>query len=596
MGTLLAGIAAHSGIDSSGERLQMEGLDISTLVSNGVANYEHSSKEPSQIVGKVIFAKKIFSEKDCENENQKYYWGIAKLPFLYAIVELFDEVGHQGAIDVAAMARYSEKMFEKGIVDFKTIYPVIGWSIEGSTLNKESDGSITDSLAKKISVTVGPCSKRAYCRIYTPEAVEKSENKKSKPSRVQEILKNLLKNEEISIEQASLVKSDIEDMAKSEEMQKNEFGSTSSGKPVSHTWNPDHNAQHGFTGQDHKEASDIHYQAAMDATSGDMKAHHMKMTKQHMAAANRSPWSSKRSPAPAPKLPASPSANPTAYVPTSTGTKYVNIPGKGRGIEKSEGGKSFHEKQAAFHLGESQKYDKISKNPNGTPNKEALGLANHHWNEHQRHKNSALKLVKTMTAGAGNVAAGVKAQGEALAKAKTTYPSKSRPFHLVRDPDHEQGWFAHFKNSDGTHDIHHISDNGDDHAVVKDVAYRSKNLMQGDTIHDYEFADHVSLPIIRATYEYADPTGMNDLSSDINPHKEPAPNHSLVTGKKPLANSELAKSETVDQTVPTWEKVTAFKEWISKTIPSLSPKEASAFTRAFKVFQIKKAEKNLKDL
>ena len=59
---------------------------------------------------------------------------------------------------------------------------------------------------------------------------------------------------------------------------------------------------------------------------------------------------------------------------------------------------------------------------------------------------------------------------------------------------------------------------------------------------------------------------------------------------------ELKKSESVDASIPTWGLVEKFKEFIKERVPSLTDREASAFTRAFKIFKIKAAEKNLKDL
>jgi hypothetical protein len=209
MGTLLHGIACSESIDSSGEKLMMNGLDISTFVPMGVANFEHSSKEASQIVGKVLEAKKIFSKEDCETEGHLYFWEISKVPFLYSIVELFDDTGHSGAQDVAAMAKWQEKLFEQGKIDFKTIFPVVGWSIEGSTLEKQSDGRITSSLAKKVSVTVAPCHKRAYVRVYNPEKSAKKPENRQKSDKFKEILENIFKSE-ISLEQKELIKSEID--------------------------------------------------------------------------------------------------------------------------------------------------------------------------------------------------------------------------------------------------------------------------------------------------------------------------------------------------------------------------------------------------
>ena len=68
-GTIIHGIAASEHLDSSGERIKIEGVDISSLTSDGVMNMEHQSKEASAIVGKILEAKKILKRSDCENEH-----------------------------------------------------------------------------------------------------------------------------------------------------------------------------------------------------------------------------------------------------------------------------------------------------------------------------------------------------------------------------------------------------------------------------------------------------------------------------------------------------------------------------------------------
>lgn len=450
MGTLLSGIAASENIDSSGETLLMAGLDISTLVPMGVANFEHSNKETSQIVGKVIFAKKITSDADCENEDQLYFWGIAKSSFLYAIVELFDDVGHEGAENLAAIARYDEKMFKDGKIDFKSVFPLVGWSIEGSTLQKEADGRITSSLAKRIACTVGPCNKVCWTHIYNPKQETKKAAQPKKVSKIQDLLQNMLKSEELSSEQASLIKSEIQDMDKSGSYGLLAKNMTQSGKPISPHWDSEHNNAHQFSVQDHKDAMNHHYEAAAQTSHPETKQVHMKAVKQHMMAANKSPWSSKRTLASAPSA-TSPKTGVQSSIPTSAPKSaipaYVNIPGANRGVLKSE------------------------------------------------------------AAGAPASRTGMAAvEGENLEK-QMTFMTK------------------------------------------KDMS-KNKQMSQGVT-----------------------PLMLSDL-----------------------AKSEKMEKPAIDLAIPTWEKVEQFREWIGSCLPGLSKTEANAFTRAFKVFQIKKAEKKLTEL
>jgi hypothetical protein len=176
-GTLISGIAASEHLDSSGERISIKGLDISSLErGEGVLNWEHKNENASQIVGKIIKAKKIFAEEDCEDENQTYFWSKCQAPFLYIVGELFDAVGHNQAQEIAAMVKYDamkrgENPKAKNTVNF---------SIEGAKLEK--DGAvITKSIARKTTLTVSPCNKMAIAEILPEQPVENQPRKQKNP-------------------------------------------------------------------------------------------------------------------------------------------------------------------------------------------------------------------------------------------------------------------------------------------------------------------------------------------------------------------------------------------------------------------------------
>jgi hypothetical protein len=156
LGTLIHGIAASEHLDSSGERISIRGLDISSLPVDGVFNWEHKNDNSFQIVGKILKAKKIFSEKDCEDEHELYFWNKAQAPYVYVMGELFDGVGHKAAAEVAAMLRYDSAARKAG----RTGKNVINFSIEGSKLNKEGQ-EIQRSLGRKVTITTAACNKVA---------------------------------------------------------------------------------------------------------------------------------------------------------------------------------------------------------------------------------------------------------------------------------------------------------------------------------------------------------------------------------------------------------------------------------------------------
>jgi hypothetical protein len=161
--TIIDGIAASEHLDSSGESLSIEGMDISSLGGpDSILNWEHGSKEkPSQVVGKVTFARKIFKASDARNKREMYFWNKAKKPFVYIKAELFDGIGHSGAQDVAAMLKYKNR--DKG----KKSRLVVGFSIEGGKMDKKGM-VVTKSIARDVAITVKPCNKVCDAEIATP--------------------------------------------------------------------------------------------------------------------------------------------------------------------------------------------------------------------------------------------------------------------------------------------------------------------------------------------------------------------------------------------------------------------------------------------
>ncbi len=156
LGTMIHGIAASEHLDSSGERISIRGLDITSLPVDGVFNWEHKNENSFQVVGKILKAKKIFSEQDCEDEHQLYFWQKAQAPYVYVMGELFDGVGHKAAAEVAAMVRYDSEARKAG----RSGKNVINFSIEGSKLNKEGQ-EIQRSLGRKVTLTTAACNKVA---------------------------------------------------------------------------------------------------------------------------------------------------------------------------------------------------------------------------------------------------------------------------------------------------------------------------------------------------------------------------------------------------------------------------------------------------
>jgi hypothetical protein len=165
LGTIIEGIGSTPHIDSAGERVKLEGIDISTLTVNGLINTEHKSDNTTQIIGKIVEAKKIYKESDCENDRHKYFFKKAEGPYLYIKAILFDKFGHQGALDAVAMLK-----FDKEAGKLNEGHQVCGFSVEGSKL--EVKGNVVEKcIARKMSFTNLPCNKMCIAEILENDSV-----------------------------------------------------------------------------------------------------------------------------------------------------------------------------------------------------------------------------------------------------------------------------------------------------------------------------------------------------------------------------------------------------------------------------------------
>ncbi len=163
MSMIIDGVFASEAIDSSGEILDVEGCDISDLEQGlGVLNWEHRGDDAAgasanDIIGKVVFCKKIYGPEDCTDSRQLEYWQKIQLPMIYGICRLFDASGHPGAIAAAAMIRDYQKNGEPLLIRY---------SIEGTTLEKEKGGNrLLRSIARRVAATIKPCNKSCHSGV-----------------------------------------------------------------------------------------------------------------------------------------------------------------------------------------------------------------------------------------------------------------------------------------------------------------------------------------------------------------------------------------------------------------------------------------------
>ncbi|CAB4127227.1 hypothetical protein UFOVP75_91 [uncultured Caudovirales phage] len=160
---IIDGALGSEAVDSSGEVLDVKGADISDCdAGTMLLNWEHEpgEKGASTIVGKVIFAKKIYELADCDDERQKMYWKKLQVPYIYGVCRLFDTAGHVEAQNIAAIIRDCAAHEELVVCRF---------SVEGSTLEKDGN-KIVRSVVRRVAVTVKPCNRTALSGVLTDES------------------------------------------------------------------------------------------------------------------------------------------------------------------------------------------------------------------------------------------------------------------------------------------------------------------------------------------------------------------------------------------------------------------------------------------
>jgi hypothetical protein len=159
----VAGVGSTEDIDSSGEVIEIKGIDYSSLCRDGRIKWEHLGDNASQIIGKIVDCKRIMKESDCEHELHRRYWEKArKKPYLYVVGALFDKVGHSAAKDAVAHLNFDK------IIDHEKTKNLGNWSIEGSRLNKDGN-RIKKCIARDFAFTNRECNKACYAELLTDE-------------------------------------------------------------------------------------------------------------------------------------------------------------------------------------------------------------------------------------------------------------------------------------------------------------------------------------------------------------------------------------------------------------------------------------------
>lgn len=165
---ILEGVFASECIDTTGEILNVAGADITGLKNGGWVNTEHISAKDGEkekdenfqgfqtIVGRVLNAKKIFSDKDCDTDKELMAYKKIQKPLIYGSIEIFDgDQAHDNAKAAAAIAKmlHSSNSTNKLCV-----------SVEGQTLKREGN-ILKETVIRDLALTLRPANRTAVINM-----------------------------------------------------------------------------------------------------------------------------------------------------------------------------------------------------------------------------------------------------------------------------------------------------------------------------------------------------------------------------------------------------------------------------------------------
>ena len=194
-GIIVAAVLSAQTPDTTGEILDIKNADISSIEGAPI-NTEHVNPEDidkdesgseingfNTIIGRVLRVKKIFSEKDCDNELELKAWKDLEVPLLFGYLKFFDgENAHDNAKAAASLVKLSHQSGEPHMM---------GFSVEGSILSR--DGNVLkETVIKRIAATLKPANKAARI-IGVIDESDKDKIKKSEQAQNEEVLKKTYK-------------------------------------------------------------------------------------------------------------------------------------------------------------------------------------------------------------------------------------------------------------------------------------------------------------------------------------------------------------------------------------------------------------------
>lgn len=178
---IVAAVLSAETPDTTGEILNVKNADISTL-KTGTAplNTEHINPDDidkkegdnefkgfNTVVGRVVDAKKIFSEADCDNQYELKAWNELQVPMIFGYCEFFDGPdAHDNAKAAASLVRMAHK---------NGFDHMIGFSVEGQILKREGN-HLAETVIKRVAATAKPANKAARIEGVVQDSSQSSDS------------------------------------------------------------------------------------------------------------------------------------------------------------------------------------------------------------------------------------------------------------------------------------------------------------------------------------------------------------------------------------------------------------------------------------
>lgn len=160
MGMKIYGCLAAENPDNVGETLKLDGLDFSKL-RDIIDEHHEGNVSFFHRVGAITKAKKLFSERDAEDDLQRRAFARVGVPMLYVEGELADDEDHPNAKATASMIRFTQR---------PDIELKIGFSVDGGILERQNESGepqeggkvLSKSAAISAACTVKPCNPKCF--------------------------------------------------------------------------------------------------------------------------------------------------------------------------------------------------------------------------------------------------------------------------------------------------------------------------------------------------------------------------------------------------------------------------------------------------